>query len=156
MEISKQLAHQLSTLYFGGNWTSSNFKDNLSDINWQQATQKVFDFNTIAQLVFHTNYFIDAAVMVLKGGPLDAHDKYSFDVQAINSQKDWDELRARTFALVNEFVLLLEDMNDEKLGNTFVLEKYGSYFRNLCGIIEHSHYHLGQIVLIKKLILSKN
>ena len=32
------------------------------------------------------------------------------------------------------------------------MEKYGNYFRNLTGIIEHLHYHLGQIVLIKKLI----
>jgi hypothetical protein len=30
--------------------------------------------------------------------------------------------------------------------------KYGNYYRNLHGIIEHTHYHLGQIVLIKKLL----
>jgi hypothetical protein len=30
------------------------------------------------------------------------------------------------------------------------MEKYGNYYRNIHGIIEHIHYHLGQIVLIEK------
>ena len=32
------------------------------------------------------------------------------------------------------------------------MEKYGTYYRNFHGLIEHAHYHLGQIVLIKKLV----
>ncbi|MGN6163930.1 MAG: hypothetical protein ACTHOF_05245 [Flavisolibacter sp.] len=43
-------------------------------------------------------------------------------------------------------------MADSKLDEIFVDEKYGTYYRNLQGIIEHTHYHLGQIVLIKKLL----
>jgi hypothetical protein len=31
-----------------------------------------------------------------------------------------------------------------------VEEKYGSVLRNIMGVIEHTHYHLGQIVLLKK------
>ena len=33
----------------------------------------------------------------------------------------------------------------------FFHEKYGNYYRNLHGVIEHAHYHLGQIALIKKM-----
>jgi len=33
--------------------------------------------------------------------------------------------------------------------------KYGNYFRNIVGVIEHIHYHLGQIVLIKKILVSQ-
>lgn len=43
---------------------------------------------------------------------------------------------------------------DEKLDEIFVNEKYGTYLRNIEGVIEHSYYHFGQIVLIKKLILA--
>ncbi|HAI83731.1 MAG TPA: DUF1572 domain-containing protein, partial [Chitinophagaceae bacterium] len=28
----------------------------------------------------------------------------------------------------------------------------GTYYRNILGLIEHTHYHLGQIALIKKII----
>jgi hypothetical protein len=28
--------------------------------------------------------------------------------------------------------------------------KYGTVLRNILGLIEHTHYHLGQIVILKK------
>jgi len=43
-------------------------------------------------------------------------------------------------------------MPENQLWTPFTEEKYGSYFRNLIGMIEHSHYHLGQIVLCKRLL----
>lgn len=52
-----------------------------------------------------------------------------------------------------EFALKVEAMSDEKLDSVFVDEKYGSYRRNIEAMIEHSYYHLGQIVLIKKMLL---
>ena len=45
-------------------------------------------------------------------------------------------------------------MPNDKLEEIFVDEKYGTYRRNIEGIIEHSYYHLGQISLIKKMILN--
>lgn len=52
-----------------------------------------------------------------------------------------------------KFANIIELMSDKQLEQVFVDEKYGSYQRNLDAIIEHSYYHLGQIALIKKLIL---
>jgi hypothetical protein len=34
--------------------------------------------------------------------------------------------------------------------------QYGSYYRDPQGIIEHLHYDLGQIVLIKKILLQES
>ncbi len=50
----------------------------------------------------------------------------------------------------------IEQLPESKLWETFSDEKYGNYYRNIHGIIEHSHYHLGQIVLIKKILLQAN
>jgi len=47
---------------------------------------------------------------------------------------------------------LIEQVPDEQYTAFFDQEKYGSYYRNLQGIVEHHHYHLGQIVLLKKWI----
>jgi hypothetical protein len=44
---------------------------------------------------------------------------------------------------------------ENKLEEVFDDKKYGNYYRNITGIIEHNHYHLGQIVLIKKIISVK-
>jgi len=50
------------------------------------------------------------------------------------------------------FAALIEQLPDSKLRAQFTDEKYGTYYRNLQGIIEHTHYHLGQIVIIKKIL----
>ena len=52
------------------------------------------------------------------------------------------------------FAGLIEQLPDDILEKDFTHKKYGSYHRNLLGIIEHIHYHLGQITLIKKFLIS--
>jgi hypothetical protein len=52
------------------------------------------------------------------------------------------------------FARLIEQMPNEQLSQVFTDQKYGTYARNIDAMIEHAYYHLGQIVLIKKLLLS--
>ena len=156
MNLTAQIAKQFRDANFGGNWTSVNLKDSLSGLTWQQATTQVYSFNTIAILVFHMNYYVGVTMKVLEGGPLDGHDKYSFDCPAIQSQEDWEKLLEKTWADAESFASLIEQFPEKKLGETFSDEKYGSYYRNLHGIIEHMHYHMGQIVLIKKILLQED
>jgi hypothetical protein len=152
MNLTAQIAKHLRTVYFGGNWTSVNLKDALADVTWQQATTQVYSLNTIATLVYHTNYYISAVSKVLQGEPLNAKDKYSFDHPPIRSREDWKILLDKTWEDVENFASLIEQLPESRLEETFVDEKYGNYYRNLHGIIEHIHYHLGQIVLIKKVL----
>jgi hypothetical protein len=150
--LCSQIAKHFRDLHFGGNWTAVNMKDTLADINFQQATTKVQSLNTIATLVFHTNYYVSAVSKVLQGEPLNAKDKYSFELPPIESQEDWEQLLSKTWTDAENFANLIEQLPESKLWDTFADEKYGNYYRNLHGIIEHTHYHLGQIVLIKKLL----
>jgi DinB superfamily len=153
MNLTAQIAKHFREVYFGGNWTSVNLKETLKDVTWQQATTKVYSFNTIAVLVYHINYYVSAVLPVLQGGALNASDKYSFDCPPILSQQDWEKLLDKTQAEAETFVGIIENLPESKLEETFSEEKYGNYYRNLHGIIEHTHYHLGQIVLIKKILL---
>lgn len=153
MNLPSQIAKHLRDVYFGNNWTAVNLKNTVADINWQQATTKVQNFNTIAVLVYHTNYFIDVVLQVLQGEPLNAHDKYSFDLPPVESQQDWENLLNKTWTEAERLACLTEQLPESKLDEVFIHEKYGNYLRNLFGIIEHTHYHLGQITLIKKMIL---
>lgn len=152
MPLLIQIAGQLREVYFGGNWTSVNYQEQLKDVTWHQAIQKVHSFNTIATLVYHTGYYILAVEKVLMGGLLDAKDQYSFDHPSITSEADWQGMLQQTYDAAKRLAALIEQLPESKLYDTFVEEKYGNYYRNLTGIIEHLHYHLGQIVLIKKLI----
>jgi len=152
ISISKQIASHFKQVFFGGNWTSVDFTAELKDVDWVMATTKVKDLNTIARLVFHVDYYIDVTIKVLEGGRLDAHDKFSFDCPEIKNEEDWETLRNKLFRDATTYAGLVEQLPDSKLEEIFCLEKYGNYYRNIHGLIEHCHYHLGQIVLIKKLI----
>ena len=151
MAFSSQIAENFRAMHFGPSMVGTSLKDALEGVNWEQATQKVSDLNNIAQLVFHINYYISAVLKVLKGGPLDAHDKYSYDLPPIHSDTDWQELLNKVWSDAEEVASLIENMTDEQLAEPMDTGKYGNWFKNLLIIQEHSHYHLGQIVLIKKL-----
>ena len=152
MSLPAHIAKHVREVHFGGNWTAVSLKETLANVTWQQATTRVHELNSIAALVYHLNYYVRAVLKVMQGGPLDAHDKFSFDCPPISSPEDWDSLVQKTWTDAETFATLLEQLPEQQLWQTMADEKYGNYYRNVHGIIEHTHYHLGQIVLIKKLI----
>lgn len=152
MNQSTQIAKHFREVYFGGNWTCSNLKDNLQDVTWQEATKQVYSLNTIATLTYHIHYFVAAVLKLLEGAELDSKDELSFNHPTIQSQADWENMQHTMWAEAERFSALVEQLPENKLWESFTNEKYGIYYRNLHGIIEHTHYHLGQIALIKKIL----
>jgi hypothetical protein len=98
------------------------------------------------------NYYVSALIKVLRAEKLDARDKYSFDHPPISSEEDWEDLLHKTWSDADTFINLVENLPENKLWEDFWGDKYGNYYRNIHGVIEHTHYHLGQIVLLKKLM----
>lgn len=152
MNHTALIAKHFKDVNFNKNWTWVNLKDSLEGVTWEQATTRVGSLNTIAMLVFHINYYVDAMLKVLQGGYLDAHDKFSYDCPPITSAEQWNALLAKTWSDAEHFTLLVDQLPDNKLAETFADEKYGTYYRNLQGVIEHTYYHMGQIVVIKKML----
>lgn len=152
MTIAALIAKQFRDVHFGGNWTYVNYRDTLADVTWQQAITKVQSFNTIATLVNHVSYYIAVVQRVLEGGPLEGKDELSFAHPPIENQEQWEAILTKFWSDAENYARILEQFPDSKLTETFCLEKLGTYFRNVQGMVEHHHYHLGQIVIIKKLL----
>ena len=138
----------------GGSIAGVSYKEVLEDLTWQEATTKVDNCNTIATLVHHVQYYVRLVTRVLEGGPLEGNDAMSFKHSPVRSKDDWDQLRIQTWKEAENFASLLKDLPDAKLLEPF--EKYGTTYRNVHGIIEHTHYHLGQMNLLKKLIRTES
>jgi hypothetical protein len=156
MKRSKIIADRFREVILNGTWiANTNFKDQLSSLSWQQATTKIGSLNTIAALTFHINYYLAGVSNVLEGGPLDIRDKYSFDLAPITSQEDWASLMQSMWDNADKFAGLVEALPDHKLDEVFIDPKYGTFQRNIEAMIEHSYYHLGQVTLIKKMVLEK-
>lgn len=150
MNLPAYIAKNFRDVHFGGNWTAVNLRDTLKDLTWQQATTKAGSFNTIAMLVYHTHYFVHVTLQVLQGGPLEGNDKFSFDHPPILSEADWQQLLNEVWSDAETFANLVEQLPPAKVFEPMADAKYGTWYRNLHGIVEHTHYHLGQISLIKK------
>lgn len=155
MTINHEIAKHVRGVYRKGNWTVSSLEPHLADVDYKEATTQVFGLNSIATLTFHLNYYVHNVANYLAGEPFQSKDKEAFAHPPINSEDDWQSLKTTAVADGERFAKLIESLPDDVLLTTFIDDKYGNYFRNLIGIVEHIHYHLGQIVLLKKVIRAK-
>lgn len=152
MVTTAQIAKHVHQMYFGDNWTEVNLKDTLSKIPYEIAVKKVEGFNSILALTYHIHYFTKAQLKVLEHGILDAKDSESYKYPHITSQLEWVTFLNTIWKEAKQFSVLVKKLPNSILQTPFVHEKYGTYATNFMGLIEHTHYHLGQIVIIKKVI----
>ena len=150
MNYPEQISKLYRDMVHGGSIAGVSFHELLDDITWQEATTKVGNCNTIATLVFHVQYYVRLVSRVLAGGPIEGNDALSFVHPPIASEADWNNLLDNTWKETAVFTELVANLSEKQLQEPF--EAYGTYYRNIHGIIEHTHYHLGQISLLKKLI----
>ena len=156
MTRTEFLAFRLREVLLNGRWiANTNYKDQIEQVTWRQATQRIGDLNTIAALVFHVNYYLVGLNQVFEGGELEIQDKYSFDMPPIESASDWQNMVEEFLVNSETFASHVEQMDENKLDEIFIDNKYGTYWRNMEAVVEHSYYHLGQISLIRKMIQSK-
>jgi len=152
MTTTTQLAKHFREVFFGGNWCGVSLKAILADVTYAEAVTKVHSFNTLLALTYHMGYYVTAVLQVMKGGPLDARDMYSFDHPEVTSEAEWQQLQGKIWAEVEELTALIAQLPEDTLWQDFVEPKYGTYFYNFAGITGHTFYHLGQVALIKKLL----
>ncbi|MFY0482273.1 DUF1572 domain-containing protein [Flavobacterium sp. PLA-1-15] len=157
MKKTNIIANRFREVILNGTWiANTNYKDQLANMDWETATTQIASLNTIAVLAQHIHYYINGINNVFEGGTLDIKDMFSFDFPPIASQGEWEDFLNRFWNDSEAFAEWIEQMEEEKLDENFVDEKYGTYLRNIDAMIEHSYYHLGQIVLIKKMVLHQN
>jgi hypothetical protein len=155
MKATHKLANRLEEVVLNGTWiANTNYKDQLENLDWEIATTKKISLNTISMLAQHVHYYINGIKNVLEGGCLEISDQFSFDFRPIESQNQWNLFLTKFWNDTENLTDLIKEIPKEKLNQDFVDKKYGTYKRNINGMIEHCYYHLGQIVLIKKIVIN--
>ncbi|GLB51931.1 hypothetical protein NBRC110019_09700 [Neptunitalea chrysea] len=150
---SKQLASRLSQVILNGTWiANTNYKDQLTNLDYKIAIYKYNNLNSIAELTFHISYYIEGILAYFNTGKLTIKDKHSFNLPKINNQDEWENLLTNFWKQTERLLSKIEELSESDFTKPFFNIAYGDYLRNINGLIEHAYYHLGQIVLIKKLI----
>lgn len=152
MKIVHLIATHLLEVFEGDNWTDVNIATVIEDVSWLQAQQPTAASpNTIAALLHHLYYWNGIAMQRLNGKNPFIPESNGFDIGAFNNESDWNMLKEKTHASFIQLATAIKKFPDDKLGETYAAGK-SSYYKNFQGIVEHAHYHLGQMVVIKKLL----
>jgi uncharacterized damage-inducible protein DinB len=152
MKMGIALSNRFKEVMLNGTWVANtNFTLALSNSPLSLALYKLNESNSVGTLAQHIHYYIKGLLQVFEGGALTIKDIHSFDFATIRVQEQWDEFIALFFKDCVQFATYVAEMTNEKIESDFIRPEYGNYARNIEAMIEHAYYHLGQIVLLKKL-----
>ena len=148
MKLTETIAQHFYEVHYGNNWTDASVKDALQRISWEQAVKKIGNTNTIGLLLFHMNFYNMVVYDRLVGITRHFEHEESLKVE-LSSEEDWQQLQETYFANVAKIHQAILQFDESLL---FEHKTKNTPYKNLHGLIEHVHYHLGQINLLKKLV----
>jgi uncharacterized damage-inducible protein DinB len=152
MYNTELIAENLHHVYYGNNWTDVSIADTLNGISYRQAIQKTdASANTIAALVNHLWFWNTIILQRMNGVNPAIPEENGMDVTGINSEQEWSDLIHRLQISFDELINAVRAFPADKL-ELLVKDRTTTIGFNLLGIVEHAHYHLGQIVLLKNLV----
>lgn len=152
MKITELIAQHITEVFEGNNWTDVNIADTIADIDHHEATTvSKASYNTIAALLHHLSFYNEVVSMRLLGIDPEIDEINGFNVPAIRNEHDWQQLKDAVFASAKNLADAVQKFPEERI-HDLTVTCHSTYYKTLHGIAEHAHYHLGQIVLIKKLV----
>lgn len=150
MQIAPLVAQHVAEIVHG-NWTEIYLDDVTADVTYAEAIALPAGItNSIAMLVNHLGLYNYIVGERLKGNNPQPGDDNGFAID-IKNEEDWQQLRQNVLNSFKTLADAVKVLPDEKL-SAFTPAGHTTFYKTLHGISEHAHYHLGQIMLIKKII----
>ena len=150
MEIKSLIAQHIIDAHEGGNWTDNSIRETLKDISVIEATTiTAASINTIASIIHHLTYWNNIMIIRISGNPVEIPEINGFDVPILATEEDWKILQLNNLKSAHDLVAAILEF-DNNLSDP-ILPGYDSAYKSFYGCIEHIHYHLGQITMIKQL-----
>ena len=136
----------------GNNWTGINIQHALLDIPAAIATQRINQAHlNIAELLSHLTCWNKVMVSRLDNQNHQPAKEEDFPEIGKLTDGEWEDMKLEFFRSIHLLRGRLENHEDKILDEP-MFEGASDAYRNLHGQIGHLHYHLGQIVLLKKLL----
>lgn len=152
MKTTELIAQHILDVHEGGNWTEVDIVSALTDVSWQEAIAvTAASTNTIAALLYHLTFYNNVVARRIKGIGTDIPESNGFDLPTITSAADWAQLKQDNITSSHELAEAIRSVDEARLEEP-IMAGYSSFYKNMQGCVEHVHYHLGQIVLLKNLI----
>ncbi len=137
--------------YSGEPWIEINLIQTLNGINEGEANRKLGNLNTVWQIVNHMISWRETLLKRIQNQNIAAPENNFFDTVADVSHEAWELTKARLGFSQDALLGYLSPANAVNLDehpNGGVYTRY----ELIQAILQHDIYHLGQLVLIKKLL----
>lgn len=152
MKITELIAQHIIDVHEGGNWTEIDITATLKDVSLNDAVLRtIASPNTIAALLHHITFWNREVMRRAKGIKTQVDESNGFNHPALNTEADWQHLKADNIQSAHELAAAIRQFDEAKLLVPMEVHTSSAY-KNFQGAVEHAHYHLGQIVILKKLV----
>lgn len=155
MNLSATIGQHVLDVHQGNNWTEVDLAHTLHDVTLAEATTLTpASPNTIAALVRHLTFWNRVMARRAQGVFTQVPDDNGFAGSVLQSEAEWLALQAALWQSAQELAAAISCVPAEQLAKP-ILPAYSSTYKNLQGAVEHLHYHLGQLVILKNLVRSQ-
>ncbi len=152
MNFTNLIAQHLLDVQNGDNWTEINIELALADVSFEEANQHADgSANTIAMLLHHISFWNRSVAQRAVGIVPHVGEDNGFDTPLLSSKEEWEELQKDNIRSAEQLATAIINFEESKL-TLPILPDHATAYKNFQGSVEHAHYHLGQMVLLKKII----
>lgn len=154
----ERIEDQLKRAHEGNAWHGPSLSEVLTDVTAEQAVAKPIEgTHSIWELVLHIAAWEDAVRRMLVKERVKVTDEENFPTVSDNSEEAWQKTIAHVAEINKRLRETLKEFPDEQLNELIIPidERYSAY-ATLHGVVQHTLYHTGQIVILKKILDLKN
>lgn len=152
MSESKRVSNLYQSIYNGNPWLEVTLAHTLENVSAEQAYRKINpNLNTIWEIVNHLIQWRRNILRRVQGETVITPDHNYFVPILDSSEAAWEQSLQSLAKSQGLWSACLSDFNDadfEKIDQN----NNHNFYEDIHGIIQHDVYHLGQIVILKKLL----
>lgn len=152
MSENKRISNLYQSIYNGEPWLEVTLDDTLKNVSAEQAYRKINpNLNTIWEIVNHIIQWRRNILRRVQGETVTTPDHNYFVPVLDSSEAAWEQSLQSLAKSQELWSAFFEDFNDSDLEKIYPSNNH-TYYEHIHGIIQHDVYHLGQIVILKKLL----
>lgn len=150
MNELNRIVKLFTEMHHGDCWVGVNFKTALQGLNAEIAGKvNIENSNSIWMLTAHVIYWRTAVVNRLNG-TLDAPPFHDFGLPEEFTDENWKQLLKDFELTYHQLINTIKHFNEKKLHEPSPVKEQ-TYFDLMLGCLQHDAYHLGQLMLLKKI-----
>ena len=152
MKETQRIVKLFEDLYEGSPWIDVNLKNTLEQLTALQAAKKVLPGrNSIWEIVNHLIQWRFNVLQRVQGKKMISPDDNYFTTITDTSDTAWRKTLEQLKSSQAQWLGYLSALTEDDFSKIFAGNNM-TYYEHIHGIMQHDAYHIGQIVMLTKLL----